>query len=105
MNSTIIQDCIENNVDLTLTLKANDLLEFGQYILKKATQEADEQKRIKDNEIYCSVEEAMEMLNLKTRVTLWRWDKSGYLPANKVGKLIRYKKSDIDKLLNGEPYK
>lgn len=105
MNSTIIQDCIENNVELTLTLKANDLLEFGQFILDKASQEAEEQKRKKDNEIYYSVDEAMEVLNLKTRVTLWRWDKSGYLPANKVGKLIRYKKSDIEKLLNGEPYK
>lgn len=100
MKSTIIQDCIENNLDLTLTMTASDLLEFGQFILDKATREADEQKRIKDKEIYYSVDEVMEVLNLKTRVTLWRWDKSGYLPANKVGKLIRYKKSDIDKLLN-----
>jgi len=102
MKSAIIQECIENNVGLTLTLNADDLIEFGEYILNKASREAEEQKRLKDEEVYYSVEEAMKVLNIKNRSSLWRWNKSGYLTANKVGKLVRYKKTDIDNLLNGE---
>ena len=102
MKSAIIQECIENNVGLTLTLNADDLIEFGEYILSKASREAEEQKRLKNEEVYYSVEEAMKVLNIKNRSSLWRWNKSGYLTANKVGKLVRYKKTDIDNLLNGE---
>lgn len=35
-----------------------------------------------------------------SKMTLWRWDKIGYLNAIKVGKQRRYRRQDIVKLLN-----
>lgn len=100
MKTAFIQECIENNVDVTLTVKVTDLIELFQYSIDKASREAAEQKQLKDAEVYYSVDEAMKVLNIKNRSTIWRWNKSGYLTVNKVGKLCRYKKSDIDMILN-----
>ena len=100
MKATFIQECIDNNVEITLTIKANDLIELFQYSIDKAARETAEQKQLKDAEVYYSVDEVMEVLNIKNRSTIWRWQKSGYLTVNKVGKLCRYKKSDIDMILN-----
>ncbi len=33
--------------------------------------------------------------------TLWRWDKTGYLKKIKVGNKVRYRESDINKLMEG----
>lgn len=47
-------------------------------------------------------EQACEVLGVK-RLTLWRWNKSGYLKPVKVGKRNLYRQSDIDNLLmNGK---
>lgn len=35
-----------------------------------------------------------------SKMTLWRWDKIGYLKAIKVGKQRRYRRQDIVTLLN-----
>lgn len=47
---------------------------------------------------YLTREEVSRALSV-TLVTLYNWNKSGYLKAVKIGKAVRYKKSDIDKLL------
>ena len=99
---TLIQECLENNVDVTLTVKASDLTTFGQFLIDNAAREATEQKRLKDEEVFYSVDEVMKVLNIKNRTTIWRWQKSGYLVPVKVGKLCRFKKSDVDAILNVE---
>ena len=33
--------------------------------------------------------------------TLWRWDKSGYLPAIRIGRAVYYRESDIKKIEEG----
>lgn len=99
---TLIQECLESNVDVTLTVKASDLTAFGQYLIDKATREAAEQKRLKDEDVFYSVDEVMKVLNIKNRTTIWRWQKSGYLVSVKVGKMCRYRKSDVDAILNVE---
>jgi predicted DNA-binding transcriptional regulator AlpA len=99
---TLIQECLENNVDVTLTVKASDLTAFGQYLIDNAAREAAEQKRLKDEDVLYSVDEVMKVLNIKNRTTIWRWQKSGYLVPVKVGKMCRYRKSDVDAILNVE---
>ncbi len=100
MNTTFIQECLQNNVDVTLTVKASDLTVFGQFLIDNATREATEQKRLKDEEVFYSVDEVMKVLNIKDRTSLWRWNKKGYLCPVKVGKLLRFRKSDVDEILN-----
>lgn len=35
-----------------------------------------------------------------TSVTIWRWGKQGYLKSIRVGGLNRFRRSDIDRILN-----
>lgn len=97
MRSTLIEECIENKMHLSIILKAEDIIELGNYILKKASES--EYVRLNEEEVFYSVEEVMKLLNIMDRSTLWRWNKKGYLVPSKVGKMLRYRKSDIDNLL------
>ena len=47
------------------------------------------------------VSEVKKMLGVSPQ-TLWRWQKIGYLVPFKIGRERYYRKSDIDKILNGE---
>lgn len=97
MKSTLIEECIENKMQFSITLKAEDIIELGNYILKKASE--CESEKLNEEEVFYSVEEVMKLLNIMDRSTLWRWNKKGYLVPSKVGKMLRYRKSDIDNLL------
>ena len=59
-------------------------------------------KRTEDSatEAYLTSKEVARMLGV-SYCTLWRWNKSGYLCHVKCGRKSLYKKSDIDKLING----
>ena len=45
-----------------------------------------------------TTQEVCEILQV-TRVGLWKWEKQGKLIPTRLGKLIRYKKIDIEKIL------
>lgn len=47
------------------------------------------------------VSEVKKMLGVSPQ-TLWRWQKIGYLVPFKIGRERYYRKTDIDKILNGE---
>ncbi len=37
----------------------------------------------------------------KARSTLWKWERAGLLIPSRVGKELRYKRSEVDALMNG----
>lgn len=49
-------------------------------------------------EEFLTIEQAAKILNVD-RSTLWHWDKEGYLKKIHIGGKPRYKKSDIDRIL------
>lgn len=49
------------------------------------------------NDEYLSVNDALKMLNI-TRVTLYRWAKSGKLPIYKQGRKSLIKKADAERV-------
>ncbi|NME12352.1 helix-turn-helix domain-containing protein [Parabacteroides distasonis] len=51
--------------------------------------------------MFLTAVEASEKLKVN-RVTLWGWEKKGYLKPTRIGAKVRYKLSDINKLLSGE---
>lgn len=108
MKSTteLIQECQENNVGLTLIVKKNELKEVIHEMLEEVLTKNGRNalNASPDEEITYSVEQVMEQLKIKNRATIWRWQRSGYLPYVKVGKFCRYKKSDIDNIINGRNY-
>ncbi|MEI8087157.1 MAG: helix-turn-helix domain-containing protein [Paludibacter sp.] len=99
MKSLIIE-CLESGADVTLNVKATDLREFAQLLMCNAAREASELQRKKDEEVYYSVEDVMSILNVKDRSTMWRWQQKDYLTPVKVGKMVRYRKSDVEAILS-----
>lgn len=59
--------------------------------------------REKKPEVYLSTEETAKRLDVD-RSTLWRWNKDGYLVPTKWGGKVRYKLSEVERILNGEDY-
>ena len=50
------------------------------------------------DEALISADKTAEMLDV-SRPTLWRWEKQGYLVAVRVGGKVRYRLSDVKKLI------
>ncbi len=59
--------------------------------------------REKSPEVYLTTGETAKRLEVD-RSTLWRWNKDGYLVSTKRGGKVRYKLSDVERILNGEDY-
>lgn len=53
----------------------------------------------KEEEVYMTSAEVIDYLNV-SKSTLVRWRKSLYIPYEKKGGIIRFKKSEVDKVLN-----
>ncbi len=53
----------------------------------------------KDDEVELTADEVATLLGV-TKVTLWRWAKTGYLVPSKIGRRPKYRKGDIKKLMN-----
>jgi len=45
------------------------------------------------------VKEAAAVLGLKSPRTLYKWAYAGRLPSVKIGKLLRFRRSDLDRLI------
>ena len=94
-----IQELITSGQNITIAVTAQDLDNFGRSLIEQARRELYREIADQKNEAYYTAEEVMKILNVKSRCTLWAWKKSGYLLPSKVGRLLRYRKSDIDKIL------
>ena len=70
--------------------------------LKEAFLQWSEETRKEEpqEENYLTAKETAEKLGVDVS-TLWRWDKSGYLKKIKLGNAIRYRESDVTKLMEG----
>lgn len=89
-----IQDIIKSGANVSITVNAFDLREFFLSLVSEQIDKVDS----KPSEIYITAEEVSKKLSVD-KSTLWRWDKSGYLPKIKMGGKIRYRLSDIEKLM------
>lgn len=93
-----INNLIKENPNINITIKADELMQFAEYIITKTRQEINSVIEEEHKEKYLTREEVSRALSV-TLMTLYNWHKSGYLEAVKIGKAVRYKKSVIDKLL------
>lgn len=78
-----------NEHDLVSTLNR-----LNQEAFERAKTELDAQR----NEVYLSPRKVAEMLDIHV-TTLYRWEKQNYLIPIRIGTKVRYRKSDIEKLL------
>lgn len=93
-----IQDIINTGANITLAVSANDLREFARTIVEQTKNDIEASIAESRSEVYYTPEQVVSMLNV-SKMTLWRWNEKNYLKTVKVGGLIRYRKSDINKIL------
>ncbi len=91
------QDLIkEQNVTISVTGEqlaefANNLLSGARAIYEKA----------EEPEQYLTTKKVCELLQI-THSTAWRWNKENYLNVVRIGGKVRYKLSDVERILGKE---
>lgn len=92
-----INEIISSGVEMNVTFKAADLREFAEHLVKQTVKELTGSVSKADPN-YLTVDETAELLHVH-RVTLWKWNKTGYLKHVELGSKRLYRKSDVDELL------
>lgn len=92
-----INEIISSGVEMNVTFKAADLREFAEHLVKQTVKELTGSVSKADPN-YLTVDETAELLHVH-RVTLWKWNKIGYLKHVELGSKRLYRKSDVDELL------
>ena len=91
-----INEILRTGANVSFTITALDLKEWMLELI-----EAQNKSSIPaTTEKYFTAQETADKLGVDVS-TLWRWDKTGYLKKIKVGNKIRYRESDVIKLMEG----
>lgn len=96
MDTNILQ-LAEQCPQLLLTVRASDLVEFGQRLIAQAIGA----HKTEPPEEYLSRNEVAMLFNTTTQ-TIYRWGKRGYLRPIMVGGAVRYRRSDCELILNSK---
>lgn len=93
-----IQNLLLSPENMVLQLKKEDLKEFANQILLGAKSIAMlEAEAAATSDQLLTIDEAAKLLSV-SKMTLYRWDKNGYLKKMEIGGKRRYRKSDIERL-------
>lgn len=76
-----------------------DLLVFADTLISRSKKDATEAEQIAKTERYLTQQEVCDMLGV-CLATLWHWKKKNYLMPGKVGGKVRYKLSEVTRILN-----
>ncbi len=90
--------------DMIVSVKLGELVEFGNILISNVKSELEQTIADQNAETYLSSDKVMEIFGITT-TTLWRWQKSGYLVPINVGGKRRYRKSDVNHILEGDTAK
>lgn len=85
---------------MVVSITAGDLVNANNQLITDVRRELTEEISRKESVTYLTREMVIKKLNVDPS-TLWRWKKRGYLVPINVGGQLRYKSTDIDKILEG----
>ena len=94
---SIIQD---EKASIKLEVSGEDLLEFSNDLINRAKTELSVEISEARKEKYLTREEVKEICGV-CDATLWHWNKKNYLNTIKIGNKVRYRMSDIRRILEG----
>lgn len=94
---SIIQD---EKASIKLEVTGEDLLNFSNDLINRAKNELSVEIAEARKEKYLTKEEVKEICGV-CDATLWHWNKKNYLNTIKIGNKVRYRMSDIRKILEG----
>lgn len=90
-----IQEILSSDLSVSITINSKELKTFLNDVIDKV------QTKKNEDEVFLGVDEVCTLTG-KVRSTLWIWEKRGYLkPASRIGKVLKYRKSDVLTLMNG----
>jgi len=98
INNNLIQ-LAKQCPDVTIALKAGELIEAIEYCVQITRKKLEQQITDSNTETYQSIEKVAQMLDVD-KSTLWRWNKQNYLVAVEIGGKRRYRMSDVRKILD-----
>lgn len=94
---SIIKD---DKVNIKLELTGEDLLNFSNDLINRAKNELSIEIAEARKEKYLTKEEVKEICDV-CDATLWHWNRKNYLNTIKIGNKVRYRMSDIRRILEG----
>lgn len=89
-----ISELIKSNANVTLSVNIHDLKEWAVTLMEDVRHK----QREEEKEEYLTQKKVEDILGV-THSTLWRWDKIGYLERIRIGGKVRYRLSDIERIL------
>jgi predicted DNA-binding transcriptional regulator AlpA len=95
---SIIQD---EKASIKLEVSGEDLLEFSNDLINRAKSELSTEIAEARKERYLTRSEVKEICGV-CDATLWHWNKKNYLKTIKVGSKVRYRMSDIKRILESK---
>lgn len=84
-----------------IQLERSDLRAELREIYAEIRIEAEQAAIAKAGEHLFTAEQTADMLKV-SKVTLWRWEKNGYLAPILIGGKKRYRNSDLQQIINGK---
>ncbi len=100
MNFQILKTNPELAKNITLQIKGNDLLAFADTLVKDTSAEVEARIRAENKQDELLTRQQVAGMLGITLTTLWNWNNKGILPTIKIGNKVRYRRSDIENLLN-----
>jgi len=88
------------NANVKLEVSGEDLLEFSNELINRAKSELSAEVAEDRKERYLTKDEVKQICDV-CDATLWHWNRKGYLKAIKVGNKVRYRQSDVRRILEG----
>ena len=87
--------------NMNVTIGSAILIEFGKFMIDETKRQMEQTLADAAAETYLSPQKTAELLDCDLS-TLWRWNKRGYLTPSEVGGKRKYRRSDINKILEGK---
>ena len=101
MKNINLVEIAKEHPGMIVSISVGDLMRANQELIDNTKRDMEKQLEEANHETYLNVAKVTEMLGVD-RSTLWRWAQSQYLVPIKIGGKIRYKMSDINKIINSQ---
>ena len=95
-----LEDLLQTNANISLTITLDDLRTFSNELIQSTKKELEAEVIAQQNESYLTRLETCDFLKVD-QSTLHRWSKRGYLMPVEMGGRRLYRKSDLQRILNG----
>lgn len=92
-------DLLNSGADISITMRASELKKYSEKLIESAITKSKVEAERNPEEVYYSIESVAQIFNVG-RSTLYRWNKRDYLKSIKVGGMVRYRKADVEAILN-----